>query len=225
MIRRFGSSPKPSSRVRSYISRTFAAVDAQAVADAVVAGEVRRRLRRRDQVVARRARTRPSAGARTPPPRRRARGRARSCARPRSVTPGSIPSASFSSRGTPTRTPFRSSRLGDLDRLRQLDGRRVARVAAGDDPVEQRAVAHGLRRSGRPGRATTRTRRSRSARPCRRSGRSPTIAAERGRLLDRAAGVGAERPRREPGRDRRRRAARRAARERASGSHGLRVGP
>ena len=54
MIRRFTSGPKPAARVRLYIDVQIAvAVDAQAVADAVEAGEVRRRLGGRDQVVGR----------------------------------------------------------------------------------------------------------------------------------------------------------------------------
>ena len=52
MMRRFGSSPKPASRVRSTISSYVSAVGSQAVAHAVVAREVRRGLGRRDEVVA-----------------------------------------------------------------------------------------------------------------------------------------------------------------------------
>src|SRR5205809_1035490 len=40
---------------------------------------------------------------------------------------------------------FQVLRLGDRHRLRQLDGRRVLGVAAGDDRVQAGAVADGLR--------------------------------------------------------------------------------
>ena len=53
-MRRFTSAPKPASRVAPYISRRSRRVlDAQAVADAVEAREVARRLGRRDDVVGR----------------------------------------------------------------------------------------------------------------------------------------------------------------------------
>ncbi len=83
--------------------------------------------------------------------------------------------------------------LGELDRLRQVDGRRVQRVAAGDDPVEERRVADRLREradlveAGREGDDPVARHR-----PVR--GPEADEAAERRRLLDRAAGVGAERP-------------------------------
>src|SRR5262249_12534152 len=101
--------------------------------------------------------------------------------------------------------------LGQLDRLRALDGGRVARVAPGDDPVEQRAVADCLRvgadlveaggEGDDPVAADGAVRRAQA-----------DDAAERGRLLDRAAGVRPERPRREARGDGRRRPARGAAR-------------
>ena len=103
-------------------------VDAEPVADAVVAGEVRGRLGGSDQVVA------------GEPVLDRARQLALPTSAPRSrassialwtaaATPGSIPSASFISFGTPIRRPFRLSPSGELD-LRDVDGGRVGGVAA-----------------------------------------------------------------------------------------------
>ncbi len=99
---------------------------------------------------------------------------------------------------------------GQRDRLGQLDRGRVLRVVAGDDLVEPGVVADGLRH---------RT----DLVEARREGDDPVAAdrsvggpqaddpAQRGGLLDRAARVGAERPRRQAAGDRGRRAARRAA--------------
>ena len=101
-------------------------------------------------------------------------------------------------------------RVGNLAPARHLDRRRVARVAPGDDAVEQRAVAHGLRR--RPDLVERRRERDDAVARDGAVGRAQADdPAERGRLLDRAAGVGAERPRREPRRHGGRRAAARAA--------------
>ena len=121
-----------------------------------------------------------------------------------------MPSVSFSSLGMPMRRPLRSSRVGQRDRLGQLDRGRVAGIAAGDDLVEPGVVADGLRHRA-------------DLVEARREGDDPVPAdravggpqaddpAERGGLLDRAAGVGAERPRRQPAGDRGRGAAGRAA--------------
>ena len=73
----------------------------------------------------RRARTRPSAAARTRRPRRRARAASSIASSTAAVTPGSIPSASFISFGTPIRRPSRSSPSGSSTG-RHVDGRRVA---------------------------------------------------------------------------------------------------
>ena len=110
------------------------------------------------------------------------------------------------------RTPREVGALGDHDGRRQLDGRRVAGILAGDDLVEARVVADGLRQ-----RADLVEARGEGDDPVagdRAVGRAQADdAAERGRLLHRAARVGAERPGREPAGDRRRRAAGRAARD------------
>src|SRR5262249_31969270 len=87
-------------------------------------------------------------------------------------------------------------RLGNLDRGRQLDGRRVARVAGGNDPGDARTSAP------RPRQGADRVEaRGEGDDPEARDGAvgraQADDPAERGRLLDRAAGVGAERPRSE----------------------------
>ncbi len=159
----------------------------------------------------RRSRTRPRAAASTPPPRRRACGRARSRAATASRTPGSIPSASFSSRGTPIAHALqvlapRAARTGRV----QLDRGRVALVASGDDRVEERAVADGAR--DRPDLVEARREGDDAVARDGAVGRAQAdVAAERRRLLDRAARVGAERPRGEARGHGRRRAAARAA--------------
>ena len=211
MIRRFGSSPKPVvARAHHHLAEVLA-VDAQAVADAVVAREVRRRLGRRDEVVAGERRTRPSSGSAHSSTSAPSDSASSIAARTAALTPGSIPSASFISFGTPIRRPFRSSRRRQLDR-RHVDGGRVVLVAAGDDRVEERAVAHVLRDG--PDLVEGRGERDDAVARDGPVGRAQAdVAAERARLLDRAAGVRAERPRREPGRDRGGRAAARAARD------------
>ena len=101
--------------------------------------------------------------------------------------------------------------LGQLHGLGQLRRRRVERVATGDDRVEERDVAHRLR--DRPDLVEARGERDDAVardRPVRRP--QADVPAQRRWLLDRAARVGAEPPRREPRRHRRGRAAARAAR-------------
>ncbi len=107
------------------------------------------------------------------------------------------------------RTPVRSSSLGELDR-RHLDGRRVVRVDAADDPVEERVVAHVA--GHRPDLVEARGEGDDAVARDGAVGRPQAdVAAEGRRQLDRAAGVGAERPGREARRDRRGRAAAGAA--------------
>src|SRR5205823_2436784 len=78
--------------------------------------------------------------------------------------------------------------LGDPDGLRQLDRGRVARVAAGDELVQPRTVAHRLR--DRADLVETGRERDDSVARDRAVGRAqPDDAAERCGLLDRAAGV------------------------------------
>ena len=112
-------------------------LDAEAEADAVVAGEVRRRLGRGEDVVGGDAVPRVRQR-RSRPPRPRAPRRARPSARRSRELPVSIPSASLlSSRGTPIRRPFRSSRVGiaigsgnaDRGRVARRRGRRAHRGA------------------------------------------------------------------------------------------------
>ena len=197
-MRRFGSSPKPSRRgCASTISRKSAPSAAQAVAHAVVPREVRRRLRRRDRGSSRRARSRPSAAASTRRPRRRATRPARSPAATASRTPGSMPSASFSSlrHADAHALEVLAARQLDVRARRRSSSRSSSRPA--DDPVEERAVAHVLRR--RPDLVEARRERDDAVAADGAVGRPQADdPAERRRLLDRAAGVGAERPRREP---------------------------
>src|SRR5215218_1541985 len=96
-----------------------------------------------------------------------------------------------------------------LDR-RNVHGRRVARVAAGDDLVEEGRVANGLR--GRPDLVERRRKRDDAVTRDGPVGRAQADdSAERGWLLDRTAGVRPERPRREARGDGRGRAAARPA--------------
>ena len=199
--------------------------DAQAVAHAVVARQVRRRLGRRDEVVGRRSRSSrvrqlelDDLGAERRGRLDRRLERAAHAGLERRRRSSSLRHADAQAR--------RSSPLGQRDRLGQRRrARRVARVVGRrSTPSRQRDVAH-VARTARPGRATTRTRRGRSAMTRPYVGLSPTTPQKRGGLADRAAGVGAERERREAGRDRRRRAAATTRPARASRSHGLRVGP
>ena len=130
-----------------------------------------------------------------------------------------MPSASFSWRGRPMRTPLRSPASGSSTGG-HVDRGRVVLVAAADEPVEERAVADVLRVTG----PTWSRRRGERDDAVARDGAvgrpQADVAAERGRQLDRAAGVGAERPRREPA-PRRRLPSRRPSRPgRASGPTG-----
>src|SRR5215208_2372229 len=96
-----------------------------------------------------------------------------------------------------------------LDR-RNVHGRRVARVSAGDDLVEEGCVANGLR--GGPDLVERGCERDDAVTRDGAVGRAQADdSAERGRLLDRTAGVRPERPRREARGDGRGRAAARPA--------------
>ena len=113
--------------------------------------------------------------------------------------------------------------LGELHGLGQLRRRRVERVSPGDDPVEERDVAHRLRH--RPDLVETRGERDDAVardRPVRRP--QPHVPAQRRRLLDRAARVRAEPPGSEPGGHRRGRPPPEPPGTR-EGSHGFRDGP
>ena len=179
--------------------------DPQAVADAVVAGEVGGRLGGGDQVVAGQPeldRTRelalPHLGAELAAELDRGvHGR-----RDAGLDP--LCFVQFSRHADPQAAQVLG--LGDLDRLRQLDGGRVPRVAPGDHGVQEGAIRDGLRDG--PDLVERRGERDDPVAGDGAVGRPQADdAAQSGGLLDRAAGVGAERPRREPGRDRRRRAA------------------
>ena len=126
MIRRCGSGRSLRARALVESVELVGAGGAVPVADAVIAGEVRDRLCRSHQVVAgqavldgtwqrdlRRFPLRDSRPARSPPP-------------PPTRRRGSIPSASFSSVGTPMRMPSRLSAVGSSTGCGQLHRRRVA---------------------------------------------------------------------------------------------------
>jgi len=100
--------------------------------------------------------------------------------------------------------------LRQLHGLRQVDRRRVAGVAAGEDRIEERTVADVPRH--RPDLVEARRERNDAEPRDGAVGRTQAdVAAERCGLLDRATRVGAERPRREPRRNRGRGAAAGAA--------------
>ena len=213
-----GAETRARACARTSRPRSSSPSTAQAVTDAVEAGEVRRRLGRGDHVVggeavagvaeARRRRSR------RPAPRIRA-----SVARKSWATSGSTPSASSEkSVATPNRMPLRSppagsprrpgcpsrSSRGDRGPRAREEQRRVSDVAGeraalverrgeGDHPVAGDGAVCGLKADD---------------------------PAERRRLADRAAGVGAERDRRQAGGHRGGRAARASRRERGRGPRG-----
>ena len=204
------------------------------VAEAVVARlACTSRRDRRPRRAARSARRRSARGWRTPRPGRARSRRDRPCgavgsetsstlapssrarvsvASKASRTPGSMPSPAASSVGTPRRRPSSRSALGSSTgcgwptAVESL-GSRADHVAQ-----QQRRVGHVARerarlvqRRGEGDHPVARDR------PVRRL--EPDDPAQRGGLADRAAGVGADRPRREPRRDGGGAAARRAARD------------
>ena len=117
-----------------------------------------------------------------------------------SSTPGSMPSP-VSSSGTPRRTPSRRSALGSAISSGSASDVGVALVAADHVAQHQRRVGHVAgERAGLVERGGERD--HPVARDGAVGGLQADDPAQRGRLADRAAGVGAERPRREPGRDR-----------------------
>ena len=101
----------------------------------------------------------------------------------------------------------------------------IARVVAGDRREHVRAVLGRYARARRRSPGSTRTRSCPSATRGRRSASVPVMPRERGRLADRAAGVGAGGERHDAGGDGGSRAAATIRRARASRSQGLRTGP
>ena len=226
MMRRFTSAPKPAPRVRSYIVRRSrrAAGARGAVAHAVVARQVRARLGGGDDVVGRdgvlrvrqldvddrRAAARGSASsaasnaacARRRRGRRRSTRAARRCAGPRTppVDAGRVvghrPVDAVESRGSWPAIASSTSAASRHGARERAD--LVERRGEGDQAVARHAAVGRLQADD---------------------------AAERRRLADRAAGVGAERHRRHAGRHRRRRPAARAARRRGRGPTGCADGP
>ena len=147
--------------------------DPQAVAHRVEAGQVRRALAGRDQVV-RRQRVLEVRAATPRPPRRRARCSVpdRSLERGEHARPGTP--RRRSSRTTPTRSPARSpaapSRAaadGRGDRLRRSRWSRAGRGRPSPRAAARRRAPCG--RTGRPGRGRRRRRSARSGTPRRRS--------------------------------------------------------
>ena len=218
MIRRLTSAPKPAARVAPVHRHQVAvAVDPQSVANAVEARQVRRRLGRRDQVIGRQrvwrvrkparldrgaeALGEPRASPRSSPARRaRCRplgadqllGHAESDARAGPRAAGSVDRARGtrpkSSRAGSWPTMCRSSSAASVDVARERT-RLVERRGERDHPV---ARAGSVRRL------------------------HPDDPAQRGRLADRAAGVGADRPGRQTGGDGGRAPARGSARNASS---------
>ena len=217
MIRRLTSSPKPATRVAAFMAAVSGGVDPQPVAHAVVAGQVARRLGRRDQVVG----GEPVADGRDRHLVDLGPGAARAtstAASSRASTSGSMPAGSSVMR--PMRRPSTPSLQRRPDgRGRLRDRRGVERVVPGDDLEEQRGVGDG---GGE--RADLVEARGEGDQPVaadRAVGRlDADDAAQRRRLADRAAGVGAERQRREAGGHGGGAPARRAARAPGSGRAG-----
>ena len=132
MIRRLGSSPKPASRVRSTISQYVSPASREAVADAVVAGQVRARPRRGRSGSSRPARTRPDRGSGTPP-----RAPSSPAARSLFASPAGRPARSPGPHSAPWgRRP--AARPGARRRAARRRGRSTVvsrRVPPADDPV------------------------------------------------------------------------------------------
>ena len=188
-MRRFTSGPKPASRVRRVHGGDVVAGDAQAVAHAVVPREVRRRLRRRDHVV----RRQPVARARHAHP---VDGRARLLQRARGAVdrvehlrlePLALDQLvdDGDAQAVDPAVDHRQHRL-----VGGVDGGGVHPVVPGDHVEQQRRVAH--RGGERPDLVErARERHQPVARHEAVGGLHADDAAQRGRLADRAAGVGA----------------------------------
>ena len=192
MMRRRTSAPKPAARVFSYSSRRSAPSVAQPEAHAVVARQVRRRLGRGDDVVGRQ-----------PVFRVRQRhvddlGAGRRAARPgpAATAPRSPPACRRMrySRGTPMRMPLHAARAGGGEvGHRHVGAGGILRIVPGHRAQQDRAILH--RAGERPGLVERGGERHDAP------ARAPPIgrldagdAAERGRLADRAAGVGRRSP-------------------------------
>ena len=209
MIRRLTSAPKPWPRVAQVVGEDVALAEPRAVADAVVAGEVGRRLGRRDDVVGREAVVRVRQAdvldrrARPPRARRPPRGRA-----PRPPAPCRPRSTRAAGRGAchgarPRPRRRRPAARSSVGRHRLGRRGRVAVVATGDGVQQRRRVPDVARERPdlveRAGEGDDPV----AADPA--VGRlEPDDAAQRRRLADRAAGVGADRQRGVEGGDGRR---------------------
>ena len=223
MIRRLTSSPKPAARVARVHRVGVGGLDAQAVAHAVVAGEVAARLGRGDQVVG------GEAVARTPAPATSTivAPAARSASNAASSRSTHVGVGAGGQVGDPPDAQAldavrRARRRSDGLRLR--DRRRVHRVVAADDVEHERGVGARVvgERADLVEAAGERDEAVAADVAVRRL--DPDDAAQRGGLADRAAGVAAERRRRRTRRPRRRRCRRSTRRGPGEVSCGLRVG-
>ena len=206
-MRRLTSSPKPSWRVCSYRLVRSPLPLRMAVADAVVAGQVRARLGRGQDVVGRQAVARVRqrriddlAAELLDPLERRLEHLAHA------VLDALAGQLGRHAELEATQVCAR----GQVDVARVAEGRTVARVAADHVAQQQRGVRH----VAREGPALVERRRERDHPVARHAavGRlQPDQSAERRGLADRAAGVGADRPRHQAGGDGRGAAARRPA--------------
>ena len=210
MMRRFTSGPKPSlPGLGVHLLEAAVARGAQAVADAVVAREVRRRLGRRDEVVGadrvarvwQRDLDEPGAELLVPAER----------VADEPLDAGVDAPLEVLLRDADPQPLGALLQRGEVVVHRARGGGRVARIVPGDGAKQDRRVLDGARHRAH---LVERAREGDDA-----VARHPPVgglqaddAAEGGRLPDGAAGVGAERGRHLPGRHRRRGAARGAAR-------------
>ena len=202
-----GAEPR---RARAFVEiAQVVAVLAQAEAHAVIAREIGRGLGRRDDVIGRQARISCAAARRRRSPRRRRAATPGPAATSVSISPG-MPSTRYS-RGTPIRRPLTPRAQAAA---KSGTGRSALVESFGSCPaIEPSRIAqssHGARERAR----VIERRRERHHAPARATaiGRlHADDAAERRRLADRAAGVGAGRAHRQPRRHRGRRTAGRAA--------------
>ena len=209
-MRRLTSAPKPSPRVAVHVDQVVVSDRAVAVVDAVVAGQVARRLGRGHQVVGRDG-VRAVRQRHLLAPWRRGPRTPASAARTACSTSGSRPAPKYS-RATPMVSGLSGCRAFARIGRHRLVRRWCCRADRGRRSTSSSRAASVTSWANGP---TWSSELAKATRPIARHAAVGRLeaddAAQAGRLADRAAGVGAQRQRRLAGRHRRRRAAAGAA--------------